>query len=114
MGLTTNKRKLEQPTQCQITISSLMATEVRSRTEFQDVQELLCYVALVCSGKIDVMMCSHSYLSWFEEWFFYLEMVYGHSAIRWEDYCTQYHISIYVLRRVFKDKLAIVLRSRQQ
>jgi len=71
MGLTAKKRKLTQHSRCQITVSSLMATEVQSRTGFQDVQELLCYVALVCGRKIDVMMCSHLYLSWFEEWFAY-------------------------------------------
>jgi len=91
-----------------------MPTEVHSRTGFQDVRELLFYVAIVCGGNKNVMMCSHSYLSWFEEWFFYLEMVYGHSAIRWEEYSKRYHISIHVLRRAFKDKLAIVLQSRQQ
>jgi len=90
----------------------LYAMETKMRTGFDDIHELLSFVAIVCCGDIAVMTKSVLFLSWLEEWLFYCEMMYGHSGMRWIDYARSYKISKKVLRRVFKHKLALVIEAR--
>jgi len=53
----------------------LTCGEVISQTGFQDIRELLFYVAVICSADFAAMTTSCSYLSWLEEWFFRWFMV---------------------------------------
>jgi len=94
---------------CLITIDNLNSDVIWSRTGFQDVQYFLCFVAVITGGDIDCMTETCSYLSWLEEWFFFVEMMYGRMAIRWDDHARNYKISKYILQRVFQQKLALLM-----
>jgi len=108
----------EQP--CVVTMSSsvtgarrLLLMEVSSRTGFEDIRELLYYAAVSCGGDFTILTKSVSYLSWLEEWFFFCEMIYGHSGMRWIDFARTYNIHPSILRRVFKHKLSLVIATRK-
>jgi len=66
---------------------------VHSQTGFEDIKELLSFAAVACCGDFLLLTKSVSYLSWIEEWFFYFEMVYGRSCLRWADFARNYKIS---------------------
>jgi len=87
----------------------LTSDVVQSCTGFCDVQCFLYFVAIVIGGDIDSMTNTCSYLSWLEEWFFFFEMMYGYTGIRWEDHARNYKISKSILQRVFQQKLALVM-----
>ncbi len=99
---------------CIYNMQNLKPTKVKKNTGFCELRELLCFVALVCDGDFSKMTKRCSYLSWLEEWFFYFHMIYGHGLVRWYDYADKYEISQYILRRVFREKLATVIHSRRQ
>jgi len=79
-------KKPKQPTttrrdytmeECTLTMDKLTAEEVSIQTGFENIQDLLIYVAIVCNGSFDKCMQQMSYLGWLEEWFFFFEMMYG-------------------------------------
>jgi len=87
---------------------------LKQNTDFCNLRELLCFVAIVCNGDFNKMTKWGSYLSWLEEWLFYFQMIYGHGMVWWCDYAEKYKILQYILCRVFQKKLAIVVESQQQ
>ncbi len=53
-----------------VSLDSLKPSEVRERTGFEDVRELLFFVTVVGGGDLNRMTEKTSYLTWLEEWFF--------------------------------------------
>jgi len=67
---------------CTISIDMLTSDVVQSQTGFRDIQCFLYFlVAIVVGGDMDSMTNTCSYLSLLEEWFFFFEMMYGHTGI---------------------------------
>jgi hypothetical protein len=64
-----------------VSLDSLKPSEVRERTGFEDVRELLFFVTVVCGGDLNRMTEKTSYLTWLEEWFFYFEMTFGTALV---------------------------------
>jgi hypothetical protein len=60
------------------------------------------------------MTRTSSKLTWLEEWFFHLEMMYGQTKIRWQDYVHDYGHYKNGLRRIFKEKLRLVICARKR
>jgi hypothetical protein len=94
-----------------VSLNDLSPSEVHDRAGFADVRELL--FAVVCDGDLTRMTETTSYLTWLEEWFFYFEMTYGHSANRLCDYERSYNLSQSRLRGVYLRKLEMVILMRK-
>ena len=50
-------------------------------------------------------------MSWFEEWFMFLEIIQGKSRLRWDDVEMKYLVDNKTARRVFDAKLAMILKA---
>ena len=59
--------------------------EVQVCSGFCSLLLLLCYIAVVCDGNILMMVEMTTCLTWFEEWFFFFEMLWGWSLQCWVD-----------------------------
>jgi len=115
---TPQKKPPPKPSTNRVTVSppvvepdSVADKEVKERTGFESLLLLLCFVAIVCDGDVDSMTMTTSSLTWFEEWFFFFEMVWGRSLSRWVDAERVYKINQRILRDVFARKLAMVLST---
>jgi hypothetical protein len=81
-----------------ICVETLTPKDVRRRTGFDDIIQLLSYVAVVCGGDVGLMTLRQSRMTWLEEWVFYLEKAYGRSRIRAEDLADDYCIGLKTAR----------------
>jgi len=95
-----------------VTINNLLPSIMHWRTGFSDINELLCFAAVVCCGDLLVLTRTTSFMTWLEEWFFYFEMVYGHSMNQWVDFSFKYQMATKVLCQVYRTKLALVLKAQ--
>jgi hypothetical protein len=86
----------------------LSNTDVKQRTGFSCISALLSFVAVVCNGDLETMHSKGSFLTWFEEWFFYLEWVCGREHASWRAASVHYGASASVLKGVFARKLKMV------
>ena len=59
--------------------------EVKRRTGFLSVKNLLAYTIIVCNGDHNLMTYRSTDLTWFEEWFFFYELLWGRTFMRWWD-----------------------------
>lgn len=92
--------------------STLLDKEAKRCTGFASAVSLLSYITVVCNANFDTMTSTQSEMTWFEEWFLYLEVVWGRSCARWVDFEAKYKVSRKVLARVFLDKLKLVLNAK--
>jgi hypothetical protein len=60
-----------------VTPFGLTAAQVKARTGFRDIVMLLRFLLIVCDGDIELLVSRETTLTWFEEWFLYLEFVWG-------------------------------------
>ena len=76
---------------------------------------MLSFIVIVCNAKKDVIESTSSSLTWFEEWFFYFEFVWGRTLLRWQDAASQkeYDISPTALHAIFRKKLEIINLCRK-
>jgi hypothetical protein len=51
-------------------------------------------------------------MTWFEEWLFFFERLWGCSIVWWSDGCYQCGVSETLLANVFDDKVRLVLRTQ--
>ena len=54
---------------------SVSDEEVHDLTGFRTLEMVLSYIIVVCDGDSERICSCKSELSWFEEWFFYFEMM---------------------------------------
>jgi hypothetical protein len=89
--------------------------EVKRRTGFFNEKTLLAFIVIVCNGDFDLMTKRNTVLTWYEEWYFFFEMLWGRTINRWEDAESIKHgfgINQTYLRNVFKSKLDLVMVCR--
>ena len=89
--------------------------EVKRRTQFKSLNDLMSFIFLVCNGDVLVMTKTSSVLTWFEEWFFFFEMMWGRTIVRWVDAASDNHYGIQsqYLRDVFDQKTSLLLKARR-
>ena len=89
--------------------------EVKRRTGFATEGDLLAFIVIVCNGDLENIQDTVSVLSWYEEWFFYAEWIWGRTLVRWEDAESkrEYGIDKKTLMKVFDNKLQIVRTARK-
>jgi hypothetical protein len=97
-----------------VRLDDLNDTRVHIHTGFPSLLSLLGFIAVVCNGDIDTTTKTTSSLTWLEEWYFYLEFVYGRSITRYVDACDKYDLSDHRLREVFDKKLEMVMKAMKE
>lgn len=88
--------------------------EVQHRTGFRSEALLLAYIFLISEGDVDMIRRRNTPLTWYEEWFFFAEMIYGRSITSWWNAKDKYGPDQRYMRCVFRQKLALVKRARQR
>ena len=97
-----------------VEVRSLSECEVKRRAGFHGgVKAVLRYLILVCNGDFGCMTSTAStHMTWFEEWFLYLEVVYGKTWTRWQDVLKMYNICERTFYHVLDSKIQLVKRCR--
>lgn len=84
--------------------------ETQRRTGFHSTSALLSFIIIVCNGDLELAGKKSTRMTWFEEWFFYFEVVW--SGMKWNTLEIQYKTAASSLRRVLDEKLDYVLRCK--
>ena len=85
----------------------LPAKEIKSRTNFSNEAEIMSFIIIVCNGDFDLITLSHSHiLTWYEEWFFSFEMVWGRHLTSWMQGKSKKHYGVdnTILKNIFDEK----------
>lgn len=64
---------------------SMSDESILDKTGFKDEEAMLSYILVVCNGDINEMIktTNSSRLTWFEEWLFFFDSVWGRSEHHW-------------------------------
>jgi hypothetical protein len=95
-----------------VRLQNLSDKQVHRETGFKTVVGLLSFICLVCNGDVTFMVKKNSTLTWFEEWYFALERMYGRSIRRFIDAELKYGRSERTLRVLFEKKIKVILHAR--
>ena len=103
---------LKEPT---VQPGKLPSCEIKRRTGFKSESDMMAFIIVVCNADKQKILCTSSNLTWFEEWFFYFEFIWGRTLLRWEDAASvkEYGVSKFTLQTIFSSKLKMVLRCRR-
>lgn len=90
---------------------------VKRITGFQTEEDMLAFIIIVCNADIGMMTKTTKYstLTWYEEWFVFLEKIWGRTSCRWIDAADKqdgYGIRCATLLSIFDEKMAQVVRCR--
>ena len=97
-----------------VSLKDLTPKEVHRRTGFCDLKRLLSYVAVICNGDLKSLTTTTTALTWLEEWVFYMEITYGRTHTRWEDYEKVWKFRKKSLRGILRQKLDVELETRRR
>ena len=86
---------------------NMAASEVKRRTGFCDVETLLAYVIVICNGDFEKIRNRVTSLTYFEEWFMYLECKFHETNLRQTDLEAAWGIDGIYINRVKDSKSAI-------
>lgn len=92
----------------------MSSDEVRHRTGFRSESMLLALIFAICEGDVDLIRKRCTPLTWYEEWFFFAEWIYGRSMMKWWQATKLYGPDDESMRAVFRQKLALVKRARRR
>ena len=88
------------------------ASIVKRRTGFVDAPTLIAYdVIIVCNGDFDRIRTRKTSLTWFEEWFMYLEREYNRTNIRAQDMMAEWGIDHKYINMVKDCKAALCMAA---
>jgi hypothetical protein len=93
----------------------MLDKDVKRRTGFISEKMILAFILVVNNGDLNAIEKDRvSVLTWYEEWFFYLEWIWGRTLTRWQDAASeqQYHVDEKTLMNIFDNKRKTVLRCR--
>lgn len=97
-----------------ITIEKLTPKEVKRRTGFQDLYQLLSYNAVVYGGDLREMAKTVTKMTWLEELILYHEVAVGRAKGRIQDFAAEYDCSKKPLLRAIRYRLRKVLDCRER
>ena len=90
--------------------------DVKAETNFRSEKEMMAFIILVCNGDWEKMTTSVTgTMTWFEEWYFYFEFIWGRTLTTWESAVREkaYGMNTFMLLRVFDSKVRMILRARE-
>ena len=90
---------------------TMPASIVKRRTGFVDASTLIAYVIIVCNGDFDRIRKRKTSLTWFEEWFLYLEWEYNRTNIRQQDLEAEWGIDHKYINKVKDCKAALCMAA---
>jgi hypothetical protein len=87
---------------------------IHLNTGFPSVSAMLCYIIIINKGNTEdiINQKTTNKMTWFEEYLFFFECLWGRWIVRWSDGSYQYGVSEKLLATVFDDKVQLVLRTR--
>jgi hypothetical protein len=97
-----------------VTMGKLMPKEVKRRTGFQDLHQLLSYNAVVYGGDLGEMAKTVTKMTWLEELILYHEIAVGRAKGRIQDFAAEYDCSEKPLLRAIRYRLRKVLDCRER
>ncbi len=87
--------------------------EVKRRTGFGTMSQLLSYIFIICDGNVDTIMKRNTSLTWFEEYFMHFEYKWGRTLSRMWDCQKLYGPRNKYLVKAINSKYQIEQRARQ-
>ena len=90
--------------------------DIKAATNFQSENEMMAYIIIVCNGDWEQMKESVTgIMTWFEEWYFYFEFIWGRILITWNVVTMKkvYGMKELYLRITFGSKLRMMLCARE-
>ena len=74
----------------------------------------IIFVVIVCNGEFELITETNIYMTWYEEWVFTIEYLWGRTLSRWRDTSlpNEYIVPTSILRNVFDKKCQQVLIER--
>ncbi len=110
-----NRRRLDAEIEKTVLkIAGLDDDYIHETTGFKSKMSMLAFISVICKADLTKMFATVSQLTWFEEWVFYFQTIYGRKFRRWIDAEDHYKKSVRCLQRVFDCKLKIQLQSRDE
>ena len=98
-----------------VTIHNLSQQEVKQRTGFSNTFSLICYVMIVCNGDIEVVKKKVSYLTWYEEWFLFLELLHNKTCTTFATASAIFKIKQKdIVPRIFDSKMKMCLDCKKR
>jgi hypothetical protein len=97
-----------------VSFETLTDRRVKIQTGFPSILAMLAFISVVCNGNIDEITNTTSTLTWLEEWYLYLEIIYGKTISRYVDAIDKYDSNDREVRRVFDKKLQAVKKVRKE
>ena len=92
---------------------NLAADDVKRRTGFRTMSELLLYIFIICNGDFETIMKRDSSLTWFEEFFMHFEYKWGRTLSRLWDCQKVYGPRAKYLLKVINSKYQTEQSARQ-
>ena len=93
--------------------STIKASEVKRRTGFSSVLDLITYVITICNGDLELVRRRDSSMSWFEEWFMFFEISYGHTTVRQVDIEAVWDMKHDKINKIKDNKVGIEVSALQ-
>jgi hypothetical protein len=87
---------------------------INLNTGFPSLSAMLCYIIILYKGNVEEIINhrTSNKLTWFEEWLFFFERLWGRSISRWCDGGYRYGVSEKLLANIFDDKIRLILNTR--
>ena len=85
---------------------------VKENTGFCHVVELLSTSVVMSKGDFDILQYKSTYLSWFEAWYLYYNVVYGRASYRWCDTANRFRTSKTTSRKLHREKLGTCIDGK--
>lgn len=75
---------------------------------------MIAFICVICKADLQKVFSTKTQLTWYKEWVFYFQMMYGRKFRRWIDARAYYQKSVRCLKRAFDFKLKLELQSREE
>lgn len=96
-----------------VKLNELEDEHIKNDTGFRTKQLLICFIILICNGDVSLMTTTNTKLTWFEEWYFFFERIWAKANQRYCDSVRQYKKPENSLRKVYDNKMKILLKARR-
>jgi hypothetical protein len=95
-----------------VTLEQLTAKEVKRRTGFRDLMQLLAYSAIVYAGHLEEMTKTVTKMTWLEELLFFYEFSWGRTNVRMQEKEREYDCVYNTLMKALQYRLRWELDCR--
>ena len=83
----------------------LTNNELKYRTGFSSLKDLMGYLIVVTDGNFDSLSNKSSYCTWFEEWMMFFELLRGNVTLTMKGLTFIYGISLKTVKNIIGEKI---------